>query len=232
MTRILMIVTSYGRIEKADQPTGAWLEELAASYYVFHDAGYEIDIASPKGGAGPLDPLSLEEPWLTAHGKRFQADPTATAKLAGTLPLSRIRARDYAALYLVGGAATAWDFPADPVIAAAVGELHAARRPVAGVCHGVLGLTSAVDAGGRSILAGRRVTGISNAEETLTGFDKLVPLLPENRLRELGGQYSCAAPLEAHVQVDGYVLTGQNPASAGPLAEAVVRVLAGGTTAA
>jgi putative intracellular protease/amidase len=206
-------------------PTGAWLEELAASYYVFVDAGCEVEIASPAGGAAPLDPLSLEEPWLTAAGKRFREDGVATTKLENTRRLSSVAHATFDAIYCVGGAATAWDFPGNTELAGIVQSLHAMRRPVAGVCHGVLGLTKARTAEGAPIVSGRAVTGISNAEETLTGFDKLVPVLPETRLRELGALYSCAAPLAEHVVVDGNVLTGQNPASAGPLARAVIQQL-------
>jgi len=224
--KVLMVVSSRATMDaNGGAPTGAWLEELAASYYVFVDAGCDVEIASPAGGAAPLDPLSLEEPWLTAAGKRFRADSVANSRLADTRRLSDIRAARFDAIYCVGGAATAWDFPADVDLGAIVEWLHAARRPVAGVCHGVLGLTNARNADGAPIVSGREVTGISNAEETLTGFDKLVPVLPETRLRELGARYSCAAALAEHVVVDDNVLTGQNPASAGPLAQAVLRQL-------
>ena len=225
MNKVLMVVSSYATMEASSAPTGAWLEELAASYYVFADAGCDVVIASPRGGAAPLDPLSLEAPWLTAAGERFRADPIATSQLANTAHLSDVAADAFDAVYCVGGAATAWDFPGNVDLQSIVQRLHAAERPVAGVCHGVLGLTSARTAAGAPIVAGRAVTGVSNAEETLTGFDKLVPVLPETRLRELGARFSCAAPLAEHVVVDGHVLTGQNPASAGPLARAVLAQL-------
>ena len=221
MNKVLMVVTSVGRMEANGAATGAWLEELAASYYVFVDAGCDVTLASPLGGVAPLDPLSLEAPWLTPAGTRFRADAAAMAKLANTARLAELHAAEFAAVYCVGGAATAWDFPGDTTLAAIVAVLYAQGRPVAGVCHGVLGLTAARTSGGQPIVAQRAVTGISNAEETLTGFDKLVPVLPETRLRELGARYSCAEPLAAHVIVDQNVLTGQNPSSAGPLAQAV-----------
>ena len=221
MHNVLMVVSSYARMPN-DVATGLWLEELAASYYVFADAGCHVEIASPRGGAAPVDPLSLDEPWLTASGRRYQSDVAATRKLSGTLPLDRVDPQRLDALYLVGGAATAWDFPQDAHLAALVSTLFGAGRLVAGVCHGVLGLTGARDRAGELVVARRNVTGISNVEETLTGFDKLVPLLPETTLTQLGGRYSCAPPLQAHVVVDDNLLTGQNPASAGPLALAVL----------
>lgn len=225
MSRILMVVSSRDRLGDTDQPTGAWLEELAAGYYVFADAGHIVTLASPRGGAAPIDPLSLQDPWITADGKRFLAEGDAQKAIASTRALSNLDARHFEAVFLVGGVATAWDFPGNPTLTALVEQLHRAGRPVAGVCHGVLGLADARDSKGAPIVRGCRVTGISNAEESLTGFDKVVPVLPENRLKEQGGQYSCAAPLECHVVADGNVLTGQNPASAGPLASAVLRLL-------
>lgn len=224
--RILMVVTSHDTLGESGAPTGIWLEELAASYYVFADAGADITIAAPRAGIAPLDPASLEVPWLTESGQRFLKDAAAMARLAGCSSLAALRPLDFDAAYLVGGAGTAWDFPGDAALAAVVEGLWRAGRPVSGVCHGVLGLTAACDKDDRSIIAGRAVTGISNAEEAMTGYDKLVPVLPESRLRDLGGRYSCAAPLAAHVVRDGLLLTGQNPASAGPLAQAVVDALA------
>jgi len=236
MKSILLVVSSCARMRSVssgsesasggeDPKTGAWMEELAASYYAFADRGYEVRIASPLGGEAPVDPLSLQDPWLTANGRRFLGDPAARDKLRHTHALSNIVASDWDALYLVGGAAAAWDFPVDIHLATLIQDLIAIKRPVAAVCHGVLGLTGARDAQGRPIVAGRAVTGVSNAEERMTGFDKLVPLLPEDRLGELGGTYTCAPPFQEHVVTDGGVFTGQNPASAGPLAHAVIASL-------
>lgn len=224
--RVLMVVSSRERLGETQQPTGAWLEELAASYYVFVDAGLDVTLASPRGGAAPIDPLSLQEPWITADGKRFVEDAQAQAKLAATKPLASVDGRQFRTIYLVGGVATAWDFADNTELTSIVETAHRAGRPVAGVCHGVLGLTNARDQQGSLLIHGREVTAVSNAEEVMTGFDKIVPVLPENRLRALGGRYTCAAPLAMHVVVDRGVFTGQNPASAGPLARAVLDELA------
>jgi putative intracellular protease/amidase len=224
MRAILMIVTSHRQLPNG-APTGLWLEELAASYNVFEDAHCSIALASPLGGAAPVDPMSLTEPWLTADGRRFRADTVASARLEDTLRLDEVDPGKWDGLYLVGGAATAWDYPANARLSALVSSLFSAGKPVAAVCHGVLGLTGARDGDGQPIVARRAVTGISNAEEALTGFDKLVPVLPESRLRELGARYSCAAPLQSHVVADENLLTGQNPASAGPLARRMLENL-------
>jgi putative intracellular protease/amidase len=222
MKRILMVVSSREYLGDTRKPTGAWLEELAASYWVFSDAGCDVTIASPRGGRAPLDPLSLSDPWLTANGQRFVADALASRKLERSIALADVNSADFAAVYLVGGVATAWDFPGDPALAAIVGAMYRDARLVAGVCHGVLGLTGARDDEGRPIVAGRTVTGVSNAEEVATGFDKIVPVFPQNSLTGLGGRYSCAPPFEAHVCADGNLFTGQNPASAAPLAQAML----------
>jgi putative intracellular protease/amidase len=224
MPAVLMVVPSYSKLPSG-AATGLWLEELAASYWVLVDAGCNLALASPQGGEAPVDPLSLEAPWLTEAGKRFRNDATAMERLMHTFRLDAVDSRTWDGIYLVGGAATAWDYPASKPLANLVSELHARNHPVAGVCHGVLGLAAARDRAGKPIVSGRAVTGISNAEETLTGFDKIVPVLPESHLRELGGRYSCAAPFECHVVADGKVLTGQNPASAGPLATALLTAL-------
>jgi putative intracellular protease/amidase len=224
MLPVLMVVSSRSRMDSG-APTGLWLEELAASYYVFADAGLEVVIASPEGGNPPVDALSLQEPWFTQSGRRFEADPLAQQRLRGSRRLSALNPSQYGGVFLVGGAAAAWDFPGNAPLAKLVAGLFAHGKPVAGVCHGVLGLTDAQDSNGAPIVSGRSVTGLSNAEEVLTGFDKLVPLLPETRLRALSANYSCAAPLTEYVVTDGNLLTGQNPVSAGPLARAVLQQL-------
>jgi putative intracellular protease/amidase len=219
---ILMVVSSKSTMGEGGSPTGAWLEELAASYWVFRDAGHTVVLSSPQGGEAPLDPMSLQPDWLTAAGKRFQADAAAMAALAATSRLDGVDPDEFAAAYLVGGVATAWDFPRNTDLSRIVSALFVQGKPVAGVCHGVLGLTDARDDAQQPIVAGRQVTGISNAEEVLTGFDQIVPVLPESRMRELGGIYRCAEPFAECVVVDGNLMTGQNPASAGPLAKAVL----------
>jgi putative intracellular protease/amidase len=223
--RILFVVSSVQWIKETGQPTGAWLEELAAPYYTFIDNGHDPIIASIKGGSGPIDPLSLQAPWLTPFGQRFNVDEVARRRLLQTVELASVSANDVDAVYAVGGIAAAWDFPDCEDLARIVTEVNARGNCVAGVCHGVLGLTGAASAAGRPLVEGRAVTGVSNAEEVMTGFDKIVPVMPENRLLELGGRYSCAAPFERHVVRDGNLMTGQNPASAGPLAEAMLQSL-------
>lgn len=223
---VLFVLTSHADLGDTGQKTGTWLEELAAAYFVLVDAGYDVELASVQGGAAPLDPASLDDPWLTDAGKRFQADVNASAALAATARLADVSPDGFAAIYFVGGAGAAWDFPVDADVRRLAEGIDRAGGVVSAVCHGVLGLTSAQTRDGQPLVAGREVTAVSNKEEELTTFDKVVPVLPESRLVELGGLYGCASePFGAHVAVDGNLVTGQNPASAPFVARAVAERL-------
>lgn len=224
--RVLLVLTSHAELGMTGRPTGAWLEELAAAYWTFDDAGLAVEIASPKGGEAPLDPMSKEAPWIGAAGKRFLADAHARGSLAATRELRGMEAADFDAIYIVGGAGAAFDFPGDVALGGLVSELFRRGAPVAAVCHGVLGLLAARREDGTELVRNRRVTGVSNAEEAAVQYTQIVPLLPENALIGLGANYSAAEPFAAHVVRDGNLMTGQNPASAAPLAGAVNAYLA------
>ncbi len=222
MARVLLVLTSHDRLGDTTQGTGAWLEELAQAYFVFADSGVGVDVASPRGGAAPIDPASRAAPWLSATGERLLADPVATAKIQASLRLDTVDAARYSSLYIVGGAGTVWDLPGCPPLGRLIEALLRAGRPVAAVCHGVTGLAAARTAGGEPIVKGRKVTAFSNREEEQVGYVPILPVLPENLMRSLGAEYSCAEPWQEHVVVDGTLMTGQNPASAAPLARAVL----------
>ena len=223
---VLFVLTSHADLGDTGSKTGTWLEELASAYYVLVDAGYAVQLASVAGGAAPIDPASLDDPWLTDAGRRFQADAEASAALAATPRLADVDAAGFDAVYYVGGAGAAWDFPIDGDVRRIAEAIDRAGGVVSGVCHGVLGLTTAMRADGMPLVAGREVTGVSNKEEELTTFDKVVPVLPENRLVELGGVYGCASePFGAYVAVDGNLVTGQNPASAPYVARVMIERL-------
>lgn len=224
---VLFVLTSHADLGDTGAKTGTWLEELASAYYVLVDAGYDVQLASVSGGAAPIDPASLDGPWLTDAGRRFQADAKASAALAATPRLADVDATNVGAVYYVGGAGAAWDFPVDADVRRIAEAVDRAGGVVSGVCHGVLGVTTALTADGKPLVAGREVTAVSNKEEELTTFDKVVPVLPENRLVELGGIYGCASePFGAYVAVDGNLVTGQNPASAPYVARVMIERLA------
>lgn len=224
---ILMILTSHGQLGNSGRRTGSWLEEFAAPYYRFVDAGFRVELASVAGGCAPIDPMSVEEAWLQSAGRRFRSDGDAQHEIANTKALELVGAADYSAAVLVGGSGTAWDFPNNGDIKRLIERLNARGAIVAGVCHGVLGLADAIGLDGLHLLKGRRATGISNREDELAGIAPFVPVLPEERLRKAGAIYVAAAPFQANVITDGNIVTGQNPASALPMAEAIVsRLLA------
>ena len=215
--KILFIVTSHGELGESGRKTGVWLEELAAPYCVLRDAGFDVDIASIEGETAPVDPLSLDEPWLSEYGRRFLKERNGSESLEGVPGLKETADRDYAAVYLVGGAGAAWDFADNRHIATLLKNAVSAGKPVAAICHGVLGLLNEID--GEPLAKGIHVTCVSNAEEEAGGFKTLVPLLPQDALSAAGARVTCADPFEANVVVDGKFITGQNPASAAPLAE-------------
>lgn len=223
MTRtILFALTGQGDLGQTGAKTGVWLEELAAPYQMLSAAGFDILFATPGGKPAPLDPASLEEPWLQPAGHWFRAQKQALAQLEAPLDLADVDASRIDAIVLVGGTGTLWDFPGCRPLGALASTLLAQNRPVAAICHGVVGLLTATATDGQPLAAGKSLTCFSNEEEAMLEYDKLVPLLAETELVAQGAQYSKAAPFEAHVVEDGLLITGQNPASAGPLAKALL----------
>lgn len=222
---ILFVLTGQADFGDTGAKTGVWLEELATPYRLFDKAGYDILFGTPGGVPAPLDPASLEEPWLLPAGHWFLGQPTAMAKLEKPVDLAEVDAGRLAAIFLVGGTGTLWDFPGSTALGKLATDLHAADKPVAAICHGVVGLMTATAADGAPLVKGRAITCFSNEEEAMLEYDKLVPLLAETALVEQGANYRRAAPFEAMVVEDGNLITGQNPASAEPLAAALLKRL-------
>jgi putative intracellular protease/amidase len=223
--RILFVVTSAERMGNAPDPTGSWLEEVAAPYYAFKDARCEVTLASPKGGAAPIDPKSNAEENQTASTRRFEADAKAKAALATTVPLSSINPDAYDAIFFAGGHGTMEDFPTSANVKHLVETFYAAHKPVSSVCHGPACLVAATKPNGEALIHGHRFTCFTDEEETIVGLADTVPFMLETRLRAQGGIASTAAPFATNVVVDGHVITGQNPASAIPVAESVIHQL-------
>jgi putative intracellular protease/amidase len=223
--RILFVVTSADRMGTAPEATGSWLEEIAAPYYAFTDARCEVTLASPKGGAAPIDPKSNEAENQTASTRRFEADARANTALSSTVALSSINPAEYDAVFFAGGHGTMEDFPTSTNVKHLVETFYAAGKPVSSVCHGPACLVAATKPNGEALIHGHRFTCFTDAEETAVGLDKTVPFLLESRLRALGGSASTAPLFQANVVVDGNLITGQNPASAIPVAEAVIHHL-------
>jgi putative intracellular protease/amidase len=224
--KILMVLTSHDQLGNTGRKTGFWLEELAAPYYTFHDAGAEIVLASPKGGQPPLDPKSNEPGFQTDLTHRFEADEKAKAQLAATVRLDSVTQADFDTVFYPGGHGPMWDLAEDKNSIALIESFVAAGKPIALVCHapGVLRHVKAPD--GKPLVAGRKVTGFTDTEEEAVGLTHVVPFLVEDELKAKGGLYSKAADWAPYVVIDGKMITGQNPASSGPAAKALLEMMA------
>lgn len=223
--RILFVVTSADRMGQSPDATGSWLEEIAAPYYTFLDARCEVTLASPKGGAAPIDPKSNAPENQTASTRRFEADSKAQAALAQTKRLADLASDDFDAIFFAGGHGTMEDFPTDASVKAQIEAFYAAGKPVSAVCHGPACFVMAHKPNGEAMMKGHRFTCFSDEEETLVGLEKIVPFMLESRLREQGGTPVIAPAFSANMVVDAQVITGQNPASAIAVAEAVIHTL-------
>jgi putative intracellular protease/amidase len=220
--KILMVLTSHDRLGDTGKKTGFWLEEFAAPYYVFKDAGAIVTLASPLGGQPPLDPSSDTPDAQTDATRRFKADAAAQAALASTLKLSDISVGGFAAVFYPGGHGPLWDLAEDASSILLIETTLAWGKPLAVVCHAPGVLRHAKTPEGRSVVQGKAVTGFTNTEEQAAGLTDVVPFLVEDMLKSLGGRYSKAADWQPHVVSDGVVITGQNPASSGPAAKALL----------
>jgi len=220
--KILIVLTSHADLGNTGKKTGFWLEELAAPYYVFADAGAELTLASPKGGQPPLDPTSAEADAQTDSTRRFEADAAATAALATTHRLADIDIGDYDAVFYPGGHGPLWDLANDRISVALIEHAIAAGKPVAVVCHAPGVLRDVTGADGRPLVAGKAVTGFTNTEEAAVGLTDVVPFLVENMLKAKGGHYSKTADWGVHVIEDGLLVTGQNPASSAEAARVLL----------
>ncbi len=223
--KILMILTSHGQLGTTGEKTGFWLEELAAPYFAFKDAGVDITLASPKGGQPPLDPKSNEPDLQTDATRRFAKDAEATAALASTRKLSEISQEGFDAVFYPGGHGPLWDLAEDAASIRLIEETIAAGKPVALVCHapGVLRHVKAAD--GKLLVSGKSVTSFSNSEEEAVGLTQVVPFLVEDMLKQNGATFSKGEDWQPHVVTDGLLITGQNPASSDAAAHALLAQL-------
>lgn len=223
--KILIVLTSHDQLGDTGEKTGFWLEEFAAPYYLLKDAGAAITLASPKGGQPPLDPKSSLPENQTDATKRFNSDSAAQAELAKTKKLAEVSADDFDALFFPGGHGPMWDLAGNAISIALIEAFVKAGKPVAAVCHAPVALVNARGKDGAYLVKGKRVTGFTNEEEAAVGLAAVVPFLLEDRLKERGGIFSRAANWAPFVQVDGKLVTGQNPASSGPAAEELLNLL-------
>lgn len=220
--KVLIVLTSHDRLGDTGQKTGFWLEEFTTPYYILKDANVDITVASPQGGQPPLDPKSDAPDSQTASTERFKHDAEAQLVLANTFRLADMRPADFDAVFYPGGHGPLWDLSGDRDSISLIESMYAAGKPVAAVCHAPAVLRYAKAADGQPLVKGKSVTGFSNSEEDAVQLSAVVPFLVEDDLKSQGANYSKADDWQPYVITDGNLITGQNPASSKPVAEALL----------
>lgn len=222
---ILMVLTSHDLLGNTGKKTGFWLEEFAAPYYVFKDAGAEVTLASPAGGQPPLDPKSDEPDAQTAETIRFRNDPATQQVLAHTKRLADVSVEDFDAVFYPGGHGPLWDLAEDKYSIALIEAFDRSNKPHGFVCHAPGVLRHVLGTDGKPLIHQREVTGFSNSEEDAVGLTNVVPFLIEDDFQRIGARYTKTADWQVHVVVDGRLITGQNPASSAAVAVALLNML-------
>lgn len=217
-----MVLTSHDKLGDTGEKTGFWLEEFAAPYFTFRDAGADVTVASPRGGAPPLDPKSDTPEGQTEATERFKKTPAAQAVLANTVKLKNVNPDDYDAVFYPGGHGPLWDLALDPTSTSLIEAFYKAGKTVAAVCHGPAVLHNA-KVNGEPLVKGKRVTGFTNGEEEAVHLTEVVPFLVEDELKRLGARFEKAPNWQSFVITDGNLITGQNPASSTAAAEQVLQ---------
>ena len=223
---ILMVLTSHDQLGNTGHKTGFWLEEFAAPYYVFKNAGATLTLASPLGGQPPLDPKSDDPSAQTEATTRFKQDPAAQQALAHTVKLETVDAAGFDAVFYPGGHGPLWDLAEDKKSIALIETMYAAGKPVAAVCHAPGVLRHAKAADGTPLVKGKSVAGFTNTEEEAVQLTNVVPFLVEDMLKNNGGEYSKGADWQPYVVTAGNLITGQNPASSELAAKELLKMLA------
>jgi putative intracellular protease/amidase len=223
--KVLMVITSHDQLGNTGRKTGFWLEELAAPYYVFKEAGAEITLTSPKGGRPPLDPKSNDPEFRTDLTRRFEKDAAAEAQLDKTVRLDSVKQESFDTVFYPGGHGPMWDLAEDKNSVKLIESFLAAGKPVALVCHAPGALRHVKTPDGKPLVQGKEVTGFTNGEEEAVGLTKVVPFLVEDELLKLGATFSKVKNWGVYTVTDGQLITGQNPASSGPAAKVLLEKL-------
>ena len=223
-----MVLTSHDQLGNTGRKTGFWLEEFAAPYFVFKDAGVELTLASPKGGQPPLDPKSDLPENQTAAMTRFKKDKTAQEALANTVKLSTVRSEDFDTVFYPGGHGPMWDLAEDRDSIALLESFYNSGKPIALVCHSP-GVLRHVKYKGEPLVKGKHVTGFTDGEEEEVQLTKVVPFLVEDELLRLGAIFEKKANWEPFAITDGRLVTGQNPVSSTSAAQALLKLMADST---
>lgn len=222
--KILMVLTSHDILGNTGRKTGFWLEEFAAPYFVFKDAGVELTLASPKGGQPPIDPKSDLPENQTPAMTRFKEDEKAKKVLSQTLKLADMKAENFDTVFYPGGHGPMWDLAESSDSINLLESFYNSEKPIALVCHSP-GVLRHVTYKGAPLVKGKRVTGFTDTEEKEVGLTKVVPFLVEDELKRLGGLFEKAPNWQSFVITDGRLVTGQNPASSTAGAQALLKVM-------
>jgi len=222
--KILFVLTSHDQLGNTGRPTGFRLEEFAAPYFVFRDAGVELTLASPKGGQPPLDPKSDLPENQTPAMARFKKDAAAQQALANTVKLADVKAEDFDTVFYPGGHGPMWDLAESPTSIALLEAFYNSGKPIALVCHSP-GVLRHVTYQGAPLVKGKHVAGFTNGEEEAMQLTKVVPFLVEDELLRLGAIFEKKANWQPFSITDGRLITGQNPASSTSAAQALLRLM-------
>lgn len=219
--KILFVVTSHSQKGNTGQATGYYLSEVSHPWEVLKNEGFEIDFVSPKGGKAPVDGFDLNDP----ANKAFWEDKTYRHKIENTMTPNDVHPSDYVAIYYAGGHGAVWDLPDNVKLASIAKEIYENGGVVAAVCHGPAGLVNIKLSDGQYLVKGKNVSAFTNEEEVAVKLDKVVPFLLEDKLLERGAKMDKSGLWQAHVTIDQRLVTGQNPASAKGVGEAIHKVL-------
>lgn len=223
--KVLMVLTSHDKLGDTGLKTGFWLEEFAAPYYIFKEAGAEIVLASPAGGQPPLDPKSELADFQTDMTQRFNADAAAQKALANTVKLDTVSEKDFDTVFYPGGHGPLWDLAESKTSISLIESFERAGKPIGFVCHAPGALRHVKAADGAPLIKGRRVTGFTNGEEAAVALTDVVPFLIEDEFQRLGGHYQKGPDWAPFIIEDGKLVTGQNPSSSEGVAKALVAQL-------
>ncbi len=223
---ILMVMTSHDQLGNTGRKTGLWLEEFAAPYFVFRDAGVNLTLASPKGGQPPIDPKSDLPENQTPAMKRFKHDELAKKAFSHTAKLADMRAENFDAVFYSGGHGPMWDLAESPVSIALIESFYNSGKFIAFVCHAP-GVLRRVTIKGQPLVKGKHLTGFTNTEEEEVHLTHVVPFLVEDELKRLGGRFEKKPNWQSFAIVDGHLITGQNPASSTAAANALLKAVSG-----
>ena len=223
--KVLFVLTSHDKLGDTGKKTGFWVEEFASPYYTLLDKGATITIATPKGGAAPIDPSSDSPDAATEATERFNNDTETKNKIANTKVLTDMNPDDFDAVFYPGGHGPLWDLTNDANSIALIEKFNRQNKPIAFVCHAPAVLKDVKNEDGSALVKGKKVTGFSNSEEAAVGLTEVVPLLLEDMLIENGAHYSNADQWSPYAVQDGNLITGQNPASSELVAEKLLETL-------